>query len=465
MSKPTEKKFSYKYALSYSIGQLSDISAYQTFTFLVFTFYFAVIGIRIDLIVAGFIIWALWNSFNDFFIGYLSDRTHTRWGRRKVYIMIAIVPLALLVFLLFTPPLSLGISGEIANFIYFLIIIMVFELFFTIYDVNFTALFPELFLTVEERTKANNVRQAFAIVGLIMAFVLPGLFISDYSDPLSLGQYQTFGLIISVVIIIPGLIFLKFSPHEKVEFQEDYKKTPRFVDALKTCLRSKSFRWYIPAEVATWFVYGMLPAIVPLYGKFVLGISDTLLLSLLLGASFISAAVFMTILWKPLVQKIGPRKSWLISMTTWIILLSTLMFISNYIVGLIIFALMGMGLSGSIYIIDIIIGDIVDEDEVNTGTRREGAYYGVNMFLMHLSTVAVFLVIGPVFIISDWQVFDPNNITPAIIFGLRSLMSIYPIIALIIAIIVIYKYPLDGERLTKVKEMREKLHEAKRAKL
>jgi len=94
----------------------------------------------------------------------------------------------------------------------------------------------------------------------------------------------------------------------------------------------------------------MLPAIVPLYGKFVLEISDTLLLSLLLGASFISAAVFMTILWKPLVQKIGPRKSWLISMTTWIILLSTLMFISNYIVGLIIFALMGMGLSGSIYI-------------------------------------------------------------------------------------------------------------------
>ncbi len=216
-----EKKFSYKYAISYSIGQLSDISAYQTFTFLVFTFYFAVIGIRIDLIVAGFIIWALWNSFNDFIIGYLSDRTHTRWGRRKVYIMIALVPLALLVFLLFTPPLSLGISGEIANFIYFLIIIMAFELFFTMYDVNFTALFPELFLTVEERTKANNVRQAFAIVGLIMAFVLPGMFISDYSDPLSLGQYQTFGFIISIVIIIPGLIFLKFSPHEKVEFQED----------------------------------------------------------------------------------------------------------------------------------------------------------------------------------------------------------------------------------------------------
>ncbi len=465
MNESNNKKFSYKYATSYSIGQLSDIAAYQTFTFLVFTFYFAVIGIRIELIVIGFIIWALWNSFNDSFIGYLSDRTHTKWGRRKIYIMISLIPLALIMILLFTPPSAFGVTNEIANYIYFLIIIMIFELFFTMYDVNFTALFPELFISVEERTKANNVRQAFAIVGLIMAFVLPGMFITDYSDPVSLPQYQIFGLVLAIIIIIPGILFLKFSPREKPEFQEDYKTTPSFIKSLKTCVKSKSFMWYIPAEVANWFVYGMLPAIVPLYGKFVLGISDTLLLSILLGVAFISAAIFMTVLWKPLVQRIGPRKSWLISMSIWIILLSTLMFISNYIIALIMFFLIGIGLSGSIYIIDIIISDIIDEDEINTGMRREGAYYGVNMFLMHLSTVAVFLVIGPVFIISDWQVYDPYNITPAVIFGLRSLMSLYPIIALLIALIVIYKYPLDGERLKEVKEKREKLHLEKKSKL
>jgi GPH family glycoside/pentoside/hexuronide:cation symporter len=209
----------------------------------------------------------------------------------------------------------------------------------------------------------------------------------------------------------------------------------------------------------------MLPAIVPLYGKFVLGITDTLLLSLLLGIAFISSAIFMTVLWKPLVQKIGPRKTWLISMTSWIILLFTLLFVSSYLIALIVFFLMGMGLSGSLYIIDIIIGDIVDEDEVKTGSRREGAYYGVNMFLMHLSTIAVFLVIGPVFIISNWEVYDPNKITPEIIFGLRSLMSIYPIIALLIAMLVIYKYPLDGEKLKKVKEQMERIHAEKKSKL
>jgi len=80
--KVERSKFSYKKAVSYSIGQLSDIASYQAFTFLTFTYYFAVVGIDIVPISIGFIIWSIWNSLNDTFIGYLSDKTHTRWGRR-----------------------------------------------------------------------------------------------------------------------------------------------------------------------------------------------------------------------------------------------------------------------------------------------------------------------------------------------------------------------------------------------
>jgi len=77
--KEERKKFSYKKAVSYSIGQLSDIASYQAFTFLTFTYYFAVVKIDIIPISIGFIIWSIWNSLNDTFIGYLSDKTHTRW--------------------------------------------------------------------------------------------------------------------------------------------------------------------------------------------------------------------------------------------------------------------------------------------------------------------------------------------------------------------------------------------------
>jgi GPH family glycoside/pentoside/hexuronide:cation symporter len=460
------EKFSYKRAASYGIGQLSDIASYQAFTFLTFTFYFAVVGIEIWWISLGFIIWSIWNSFNDTFIGFLSDKTHTRWGRRFPWIMISLFPIAIIMFLLFMPPFTLGITNAGINYTYFLIIIIVFELFFTMYDINFTALFPEIFITEQERTKGNNVRQLFAIFGLIAAFILPGLFISSYTNP-KVGEYPLYGIIVGIVVIIPGLIFLKFSPKGRVEFKEDYKKAPNFFNTLKYCVRSKSFMRYIPAEIANWFVYGMLPTIVPLYGEFILGFEDPLMISLLLGVTFLSAALFMTVLWKPLVQRIGPRKSWLMSMSIWIATLTPLFFLNSNmplleVIALIVFFLIGIGLSGSLYIIDIVIADIVDEDEVKTGTRREGGYYGVNIFFQRFATVFVFLIIGPVFLIADWGEFNPIDIPD---FELRSLMFIYPAIALIIAIIAIAFYTLDGETLKQVKERREKLHLEKKSKI
>ncbi len=452
-----------KTAAIYSLGQIGDITAYQTFTFLVFTFYYAVVGINIALISIGFMIWSVWNAINDPMLGYLSDRTHTKWGRRIPYVIVAFIPLAIIMILLFSPIKTLGITDEIANFIYFLIIIIVFELFYTMYSLNLTSIFPEVFISSEERTKANNVRQVFTIVGLLVAFILPSFFISDYSDPNSIGEYQIFGVVCMIIIIICGLIFLKFGPKERDEFKEDYQNAPSLKDSIKLCVKSKSFMWYIPAEIGNWFVYGMLPTIVPLYGKFVLNIQDTFLISLLLGFTFISAAIFMTILWKPLVKRFGNRKTWMLSMSIWIATMAPLMFINDLVGGIVVFFLIGIGLSGSLYIIDLVVADIVDEDEVNTGMRREAGYYGVNALFLRFTTVFVFLAISSVFTSVGWAVFEPEVITPEIIFGLRALIFIFPAIALVIAILSIYKYPLSAKKLEEVREKLEKIHARKMA--
>ncbi|MCJ7648927.1 MAG: MFS transporter [Candidatus Lokiarchaeota archaeon] len=467
--KKSKQGYSFGKAFKYSFAQIADVIAYQSFTFLVFTFYFAVVKINITLISIAFIIWAFWNSINDPLLGALSDRTHTKWGRRFPYIMVSLIPLAIVCTLLYFPPLAFGISDEIINFVYFFIIIIVFEFFYTMFSINQVSLYPEIFVSMEERTKANNIRQTLAILALIIAFVLPTLFIPDLSNEIYLPEYQTFGFLVGALIIVFGALFLIFGPRERKEFQDNYQKAPKIMESMKICLKSKSFQWYIPAEIANWFCYGILPVIIPLYGKFVLGIGEgeSIWLSLLLGFAFLSAALFVNMLWKPVVQKIGPRKSWMLSKGIWIGTFIPLLFLGEgmLIIAVIVFFFMGIGLGGSLLIVDIMISDIIDEDEIKTGTRREASYFGANALLLRLGTVFVFLAIGPVFIIGSWEVYDPLNITPEIIFGLKALIAIFPSIALVIGILALYKYPLDGEKLAQVKTQVKLIHEQKRAQI
>ncbi len=456
-----------KKAFFYSFGQISDQTAYQSFILLVFTFYFAVVQIDIWLITLGYTIWSVWNMFNDPLIGYLSDRTHTKWGRRLPYIIIFFIPLALTMYFLFTPPLPIGPANQVGNFFYFLIIIIVFELFYTAFSLNYTSLFPEIFLSKKERTKGNNVRQIFTIISLLFAFILPGFIISDYSAPAptSLPEYQMFGIIAGIIVVVGIVIFLLFGPRERPEFSEDYKNAFGLFKTIKFCFKSKSFRFYIICELCNWFVFGMLPTIIPLYAKFVLNQADAFMASLLLGVAFLSATIFVTVLWRPIVRRIGNRKAWMISMAIWILALLPLMFIVDFTIGMIVFFFMGIGLAGSLYIIDLVVADIVDEDELATGMRREAGYYGVNALVLRFSNVLVILAIGTIFSTVGWATFDPTVDPSQVAFGLRALIFIFPAIALAIGILALVKYPLHGERLSNMQEQLKELHEQKKARI
>ncbi|MHA1726406.1 MAG: MFS transporter [Promethearchaeota archaeon] len=199
--------------------------------------------------------------------------------------------------------------------------------------------------------------------------------------------------------------------YEKTEFQEEYKNIPSFLESLKVCGKNKTFLKYLPAEMAMCFVIGIQMTIIPLYGKFVLGIGEgeTIYMALMLALDFITSVIFMNVLWKPIVQRIGSKKTWLISATVWIITLIP--------------------------------------------------------FFYKLSTVAVFLTIGFVFTNAGWIVYEPENVTPGVILRLKFLMFLFPTLALLISLLFIYFYPLHGERLEKIKAELKKIHEKKKTKI
>ncbi len=453
----SEKSYSTKKAIFYSFATISDTISYQMFTFLIFTFYYSVVGLNVNLITIGFILWSIWNAINDPLLGVLSDRTKSKWGRRKPYIVGGIGPLCLILILLWTPPLG----SAIITFIYFLIIIILFDLFYTMYSMNQTSLFPEIFQDLEERAKANNILQIFNIIGLIFAMIAPSFFIPRYDDPQYITNYAQAGIFMAILTLLFALIFIKFGLKERIEYSKDPEKAPSFKDSLIITFKSKAYRYYLIANFATWYVIGMLPTIAPLYCSFVLNIKNSTIISLLLGLTFISASLFM-FLWRYLIIKTGVKLGLILAFFSLILTLLPFMFIYDLAGAIMTFIMAGLGISGLLFCRDPTIGAIIDLDEINTGIRREASYYSIGALITRLTTIAIALSISLVFTTVGWTIFNPKGDLTRIILGLRILIFIFPSIALIFGILAMLRFPINKEKYEKIKQELENLHYEKR---
>jgi GPH family glycoside/pentoside/hexuronide:cation symporter len=108
-------------------------------------------------------------------------------------------------------------------------------------------------------------------------------------------------------------------------------------------------------------------------------------------------------------------------------------------------AFIGVGLSGLLVLVDVLIADVVDEDEVATGRRREGMYFGANAFIIRLGVALQAIVFSAIMAAHGY---DPNLATQpqTVIRGLRLIMAGVPILGLVVALLAMRAYPLDAKR-------------------
>ncbi|MBN2152515.1 MAG: MFS transporter [Candidatus Lokiarchaeota archaeon] len=447
----------------FSLGEVGDNVAYQTFSFLVFTYYFAVIGLPVLWISAGFIIWAIWNAVNDNLVGILSDRTKTRLGRRRPWMIAAVIPLAIIMVLLFTVPPG----DDMNHFIYFMCVLFAFDGVYSLFNVNYNAMFSEMFVSVKDRAEVGRLRGIFVVIALVFALVLPSLMIEDMANekgyPYTAGQYVVSGSIAAIIIAVIYTLVISLGIKERVEFSKDSESAPGFIASIKHTFRNKSFRIFLIAAMATWICNGILPSMFPLFATYALGIGedDPMTSGIVLLISFIVGAATMPV-WARLRKNRGARFVGLLALAWWGVSLLILMMAWNLESGIVAMVIMGFGLGGSIYFYDQCIAEIIDEDEVNLGTRRSGSYYGVITFIIRLSTVLNFVIVGLLFTQAEWEKFTPNpGVEP--VMALRFLIGVYPAIVLGVGLVSLWKYPIHGKRLQEIREKLDELHSKKRS--
>ena len=204
-----------------------------------------------------------------------------------------------------------------------------------------------------------------------------------------------------------------------------------------------------------WYCFSVLLTVFPLYAVFVLGIEkDSFLVGIILMLCLLSGAIFIP-LQNKIGKKIGMRNGMMLALGIWIITLFPLVLLSNndisIIIAMVAFACSGFGLAGALFYIDILHGDVIDQDSLKFGVKRSASYYGINALIHRISTILSITTIALVFSGTGWAGYDPNPGVNVII-GLKLLMFLFPAIALIIAIIFWKLYELHGETLIKMRE-------------
>ncbi|MCL4426468.1 MAG: MFS transporter [Firmicutes bacterium] len=436
--------------IAFSMASLAAALVGQAFSTYVIFFYVDHLKLSAQLVGSGMILYGIWNAINDPLIGQISDRTHTRWGRRIPYVLAGAIPLGLSFILVWLPPFSVAAGQSWPLFLYFLGIIFVYDTLFTIVFLNWSALFPEMYPGLAERTEVMAWRQGLGIIGMMAGIALPPMIYG------SVG-WGNMGIIFGIISISTVLVSM-WGSREKPEFSQD-EGLP-LLEALRATFLNRSFATYIAAIFLVEFVFVMLTATIPFYAKYVLKIGE-FQTSLMLGMIFI-VALPMVVVWGRYTVKAGALKAFIFSTLLFGVSLVPFLFVSSFLGGLIVAGLMGLGLAGLILLMDIMLSDVIDEDELKTGTRREGMYFGTNGFMVRLGISLQALVMTTVLKVSGY---DPNlAVQPAsAIAGLRFLMTAVPLVALIISVLVLRYYPLHGPRLEEVRAAVARLHEEKAA--
>ena len=414
--------------IAYGLGSFGLESTYKVFWGFYVFYYVDVLGLAVAMMAIINIVYAIWDALNDPLVGYLSDNTRTRWGRRRPWLLTGLP--FYLGFLVMTYAVPGAFRRGEALFWYALAIILLFETAYTVLGVNYQALFPELFQGFKERTRASAYYQGFCMSGELVGFALTPIIYAQYG----FGPMAVFFAVIAGITILIGIVRSSEDPRAQDVAPLNLK------DAFGDVLRDKPFWLFAIALTFLTFTTGLYTLATPFWVKYTLGASPEST-SLIFATVFIVAILVVSI-WSRLMRRWGVKRTWMWAIVVLALSAVILGLAPSLIIGVIGAGVVGIGLAGIKVCREMIMANLVNQSLARTGHRREGIYYSLLRFFGKLSKILEALALVLLAVLFGYVSGDDPGSNPDNAF--RFLISVLPFIFMAFSLLLSRWLPFDG---------------------
>ena len=437
MTEALVEKLNLKTRLGYGIGDIAICLYWSGVGLYLLYFYTDVVGISPSL--AGLIygIGMFWDAITDPFMGYMAERTRTKWGVYRPYLLFGNIPLALSFILLFwVPPLEGG-----ALFFFLLFANLLHRTCFTLVSVPFSSLTPRITSDSQERTNLTGFRMLGAQTGtnLMALLAFPIIFWVGGEDE-SLGFVVLSTIAGLTALGIHAITFLTVK--EPSNDQGIERVGGSLSEAAKAIGKNGPFWLVFSATLIVGITTIFFGNNLIYYTKYALNLHEHQ--GTILFTSGIVAFLSIPIWWS-ISNNIGKKLTWLISSS--ITLIALLVFylyeIDTLSELLFLVAFIGFGSGAGGILFWSMLPDTIEYGEVHTGVRSESSLYGFMTFAQKGSIAFAIIILG---LVLDFIGFQANEVqSDTTISNMKAIMTLIPSIGVALSLVIIYFYPIDAK--------------------
>ncbi len=405
-----------------------------------------VIGLTPGLVAIILFVGRSWDYINDPIIGFLSDRTRTRWGRRRPFLLFGALPFALSFILLWLSP-NFSKTGLI---IYYSLGYIVYEALATAVYMPYFALTPELTEDYDERTQLTSFRMLFNIIGSLTAYIFPMMVIGSMI-PENTHRVLLMSVIAGAIAGTP-LIFVFLGTREKKEHIREEK--PKLIPSLKAAFKNRPFVFGAGIYLLTWMTILVVETNLLIYIKYIVQREGQ---SSIIMASIFITAILALPLWNWAAKHWSKRLAYIIGIAFWAVVMMVLITVNAetpFWVILLLCIMAGIGVSAAQVLPWSIIPDAIEWDEWKTYERHEGMFYSLITLMGKVANSIAVPLSLMILQLTGYQAASAVQPDSALM-GIRLVIGPIPALLLTGGILFAFFYPLSRKQHHKiVKELR-----------